>query len=72
LTEEIKVGFKSQTRITVNHTGNMITEEKQILGNCKEHSNAFLKEAFNRPTTGHDLYINMDYHIQQKYRHTQL
>jgi len=39
----------------------MITKEKHIISNFKDHFEYFL----NRPTTGHDLDLNMDCHITE-------
>lgn len=50
MTGEVKVGFKPQTRILMDDTGTMITEERQIINQFKEHF-----EDLNRPSIGHDL-----------------
>jgi hypothetical protein len=51
MTGEVKVGFKPQTRILVDGTRTMITEEKLVINQFKEH----FKDLLNRPTIGHDL-----------------
>lgn len=56
MTGEVKVGFKPQTRILVDSAGTMITEEKQVISQFKEH----FEDLLNRPTTGHNLNPNED------------
>lgn len=53
MTGEIKAGFRPQTRILMDDTGTMITEEKQIINNFKEHFECLL----NRPTAGQHLVV---------------
>jgi len=48
---EVKVGFKPQTRILVDGTGTMITEERQVINQFKEHFDDLL----NRPSIGQGL-----------------
>ncbi|KAL5241676.1 hypothetical protein ACI65C_009086 [Semiaphis heraclei] len=51
MTGEVKVGFKPQTRILVDGTGTMITEERQVINQFKEH----FEDLLNQPSIGHDL-----------------
>ncbi|KAE9537576.1 hypothetical protein AGLY_006599 [Aphis glycines] len=51
MTGEVKVGFKPKTRILVDGTGTMITEERQVINQFREHFEALL----NRPSIGLDL-----------------
>jgi hypothetical protein len=51
MTGEVKVGFKPKTRILVDGTGTMITEERQVINQFKEH----FEDLLNRPSIGLDL-----------------
>jgi len=51
MTGEVKVGFKPQTRILVDGTGTMITEERQVINQFKEH----FEDLLNRPSIGQGL-----------------
>lgn len=61
MTGEIEVGFKPQTRIIMDDTETMTTEEKPIISSFKE----LFKCIFNRPTVGYNLDLNMDYYITE-------
>ncbi|KAL4131895.1 hypothetical protein QTP88_009130 [Uroleucon formosanum] len=56
MTGEVKVGFKPQTRILVDGTGTMITEEREVINQFKEH----FEDLLNQPSIGHDLNPSKD------------